>query len=403
MLQSWLPEGGGNLFQEIKKVCVEAEAAEQKLIKLSIGQPQGPALLSARKAAAKAVMSDAENMHQYQDNGCPGVPDFARRFVQAHVRTDLSKLGGQLGYLPIPGIKPMLGLVELACRRPGKRPFIRGMTEPGYPVPQTWANYLDFRYKAFFTEARNDFQPDFVSSLDVSNPKRPKEHVYDLAMVNFPHNPSGQVATRDYWREVCAQCVKYGVRLFNDGAYAKLAHSPGHCALTDVAVEFPDLSWMEAFSASKAIANGTGWRVGAIVGSPDFVNDLATIKGNTDSGLVAFAAAGALHALEHDQEGISQVAATYNSRLEILIKVLSDCGMRLACQPGAGFFTLWDCPKRAFGQKIGMAEQFNYLMIRETGIVGVHFHPYMRYAVCGPVENQVREIEAAFRAAEVAY
>lgn len=396
MLKSWLPEGGENLFQKIKRVCTEAEAEGKTLIKLSIGQPQGPALLSARKAAAEAVMSAAESMHEYQDNGCPGVPDFARRFVQAHVHTDLSKLGDQLGYLPIPGIKPMLGLIPLACglTRGGGRPLaVSSMTDPGYPIPQTWSGYLRASHSSFKTDLVNAFYPDLENVFHLG--------YLDLAMLNFPHNPSGQIATREYWLEECAQCVKHGIRLFNDGAYLALGHDVRCCALADVAVEFPELSWMEAYSASKAIANGTGWRVGAIVGSADFVGDLARIKGNTDSGLVAFAACGSLFALENDRDGINEVAAVYKKRLDILINVLTACGMKLACQPGAGFFTLWDCPKRAFGQEITSAEQFNYLMIKKTGIVGVHFHPYMRYAVCGPLETS--EIEQAFRAAEVSY
>jgi len=65
MRKSLLPSGGVNLFQGIKSKCREVEASGQKLYRLSIGQPAGPALLSARKAAAAAVMSDLESMHEW--------------------------------------------------------------------------------------------------------------------------------------------------------------------------------------------------------------------------------------------------------------------------------------------------------------------------------------------------
>ena len=58
-------------------------------------------------------MSDGESMHEYQDNGSIGVPDFARRFVDGHLDGSLD--GADVDYLPIPGIKPMLGLIPLAC------------------------------------------------------------------------------------------------------------------------------------------------------------------------------------------------------------------------------------------------------------------------------------------------
>lgn len=112
MRKSWLPAGGINLFQAIKAKCREAEESGQTLYRLSIGQPTGPALLSARKAAAEAIMSEAESMHEYQDNGSPGVPDFARRFVQAHLNFSLVWKG--FGLSPHSRDKANVGL-NTAC------------------------------------------------------------------------------------------------------------------------------------------------------------------------------------------------------------------------------------------------------------------------------------------------
>ena len=84
MSKSRLPEGGQNLFQKIKKRVEAAEEAGKKIWRLGIGQPSGPALISAREAAATAVMSGDESMHEYQDNGSPGVPGFAERVVHLH-------------------------------------------------------------------------------------------------------------------------------------------------------------------------------------------------------------------------------------------------------------------------------------------------------------------------------
>jgi aspartate/methionine/tyrosine aminotransferase len=87
--ESWLPKEEGNLFQMIKAMCAAAEANGQILYRLSIGQPMGPALKSARLFAASAIMSDEQAVHEYQDNGSPGCPDFAKRFVQSHLEEAL--------------------------------------------------------------------------------------------------------------------------------------------------------------------------------------------------------------------------------------------------------------------------------------------------------------------------
>ena len=191
----------------------------------------------------------------------------------------------------------------------------------------------------------------------------------------------------------------------NSASTAPITHEPYACTLTEAALAFPDLSWAEAFSASKVIANGTGWRAGALVGSSDFVGDIATIKGNTDSGFVAFAAAGVIHCMEKDMTSIRENRQVYERRLDLLCSLLQARGMRLAVSPGAGFFTLWLTPKEAFGQEIKDAAEFNELMIQNTGVVGVPFGRYIRYAVTNPIEQQEWQdaIVAAFDKAEVKY
>ncbi|MBU2264202.1 aminotransferase class I/II-fold pyridoxal phosphate-dependent enzyme [Patescibacteria group bacterium] len=392
MKKSWLPEEVEiNLFQEIKKKCGEAEAAGKTLYRLSIGQPGGPALTSARLGAAKAVLSIAESMHEYQDNGSPGAPGFAEKFVHFHVHNNGLLDNHQVDYLSVPGIKPMLGLVPLACGCAGNKIKVATTTKPGYPTPRDWCGYLGLEIQELPLTPENKF---LFSIKDI-------EDGVNLIMMNYPHNPTGQIATEEWLKELCEYCVANNIRIFNDAAYVALSHTNESCALAKVAIGFPELSWVEAYSASKLIGNGTGWRVGAMVGSLDFIQDLKTIKGNTDSGFVAPMAAGVLYAIKYDQEGIEKCRMTYERRLQFLINLLSKHGMRLAVEPKAGFFTLWKVPKKAFGQNIESAEQFNFMMIERTGVVGVHFHPYIRYAVCANVMSE--NINAAFEAANVEY
>ena len=392
MRQSRLPAGGANIFQTIRAVRAEAEAAGVALLDLSIGEPRGPALLSARQAAQSAVMSDAEAMHAYQYNGSPGAPGFAERFVQAHVPGALE--GQDVAYLPIPGIKPMLGLLPLACGCAQRQVAVATMTAPGYPIPADWCAYHPYvRHRALPTSADNDFRFP-APALDPGT---------DLAMINYPHNPSGQIATRDWLRQLCAYCQTHDIRLFNDAAYAILSYTHESVTLSEVAGEFPELSWAEAFTAAKLIANGTGWHVGAMVGSPDFIADVGEVKGKTDAGFVAPMAAGVIAALETDREGIAQRRETYRRRLGVLIDLMRRHGMQLAIEPRAGFFTLWRAPRCAFGQRLESAADFNLLMIRETGVVGVHFPGYVRYAVCADVEAMAEPLGAAFERAQVSY
>ena len=392
MRRSRLPAGGGNVFMVVRQKRSEALAQGMTLLDLSIGEPRGPALLSARRAAAEAVMSDEEPMHAYQYNDSPAVPGFSKRFVEAHLPEPLPD--AEVDYLPIPGIKPILGLLPLACGCAREPVTVATMTRPGYPIPADWCAY-------------HPHVTHYALPLNVDNAFRfaPADVAPDtgLVMTNYPHNPSGQVADADWFRALCAHCAEHDIRLFNDAAYACLSHDEESVCLSQVAPEFPELSWAEAFTAAKLIGNGTGWHVGALVGSKDFIADMKEVKGKTDAGFVAPMAAGALASLEQDQTGIAQYRALYKERLALLTGLMRDCGMRLAIEPRAAFYTLWQTPTRAFGRTIDSAQDFNVAMIEETGVVGVHFGDYLRYAVCADVASMAGELEKAFRSAQVAY
>ena len=395
MRQSRLPSGGANIFMKIRGKRAEAEAAGQRLLDLSIGEPKGPALLSARLAARDAVMSEQEAMHAYQYNDSAAVPDFSRRFITAHLKAELPEEGlVGLDYLPISGIKPILGLLPLACGCALDPVTVATMTKPGYPIPADQCAYhVNVSHYALALNGANAYR--FATS-DIAPGT-------DLIMTNYPHNPSGQIAEAAWWRALCQYCSDNNIRLFNDAAYIALSHSDDCVPLSEIAVDYPDLSWTEGFTAAKLIGNGTGWHVGAMVGSADFIGDMKEVKGKTDAGFVAPMAAGVLAALETDQAGIAAFRAIYAERLNILRDLMVDCGMRLAIQPRAGFFTLWDTPTRAFGEAISSGEQFNFAMIDHTGVVGVHFGNALRYAVCADVAAMADDLRAAFTAADVSY
>jgi len=406
MQKSYLPQGGTNKFQRIKQISAEAAADGIKLWKLSIGQPAGPALLSARRAAAKAAQSAEESMHEYQDNGSPGVPGFAERFVKAHI-PNANLFDSGVSYLPIPGIKPMLITIPLACGlRQNPKLLVMTHTNPGYPTPADVCGYVGAKCQALPADHTTDFlfDPDKLTFLD-SDCSDENDRYPDLIKTNLPHNPSGQIATRDWLHSLCHWAAKNNVRLFNDGAYTMLDHSGSHVSLAEVASLYPGLSWAEAFSASKTIANGCGWRIGAMVGSADFIADIATIKGNIDSGFAAFAAAGALYAAEHDRESIEKHRRKYAYRLQLLDKIMVDRGMQRTIVPQAGFFSLWHTPRIAFGQAVESADHFVELMIKKTGLVMVPFHPYVRAAVTQPIEKREFQanIRVAFEEAQVGY
>jgi aspartate/methionine/tyrosine aminotransferase len=401
-------EPGGNLFQLIKEWMNNYDGIP---IKLSIGQPSGPAPKTVRHAASAAMLSENESMHEYQDNSSLGCPEFTENFVRANLSLAAKKLNLDIkigSTLPIPGIKPMLGLVIMACRnKPSDRVIILTDTNPGYPTPKVMAGQLGYEncHADLTLNAQNGFTPALQDIHDTFSKITGSEvFVSRLMMMNRPHNPTGQIMTADKWREICGYCMINKIRLFNDGAYTLLDHSGEHCPLALIAPEFPGLSWVEAYSASK-LGNMTGLRIGAMVGSRDFIDDIAQIKGDVDSGFCAPQAAGVNALATTNMEYVDQVRAKYAHRLRILDGILNDNGMHQAVESNSGFFTFYHAPSYAFNKKTRNGKEFNQIMIENTGLVGVHFGEYIRYSVstCNFTIEDNKAITNAFNRARVSY
>jgi aspartate/methionine/tyrosine aminotransferase len=387
------PVEGEYVFQKIRRICEEEKSKGRKVLNLAWGQPEGSAMLVAREKAAQVIMCDDEQVHGYQNNGSPGVPEFARRFVQAHFDFSLECL--ELAYLPIPGIKSMLGLVQLACRPQNGNIKVAYMSDPGFPTPKDWGNFLRLDYYELPLNPDNKFT---FCTQDV----RPGTN---LLMCNYMHNPSGQVYNRDQWIELIEYCIKNDIRIFNDNPYHFFVFNKSYCALTEVAKDFPKLSWVEAFSASKEVGNACGWRVGAMVGSPDFIADIAKVKADTDCGFSAPLAAGVICALETRKVEIQRRCYEYRQRILKLINILNFYGMILAQNPGGGLFILWHSPRFALGKTFDNADEFNTAMIQlpEIGIAGIPFGQYIRYAVTTDIFSMQDDIHRIFKEAEIHY
>jgi len=163
----------------------------------------------------------------------------------------------------------------------------------------------------------------------------------------------------------------------------------------DVAVEF--------FTLSKSY-NMAGWRVGFMVGNPELVAALARIKSYHDYGTFTPLQVAAIAALEGDQQCVKDIAASYQSRRDVLCKGLKEAGWKVDV-PKASMY-IWARipePYRA-GGSLEFAKQLlaKAKVSVSPGIgFGDYGDAYVRFAL---IENEsrirqaVRGIKAMFRA-----
>ncbi len=402
-----IPAAGINLFQLIYVLIREyTEKTGLPPLNLSLGNPDGIPIEAIRKLKARFSQDSGYDYHTYAED--KNLENFAEGMVELHGGI-LYKDHPHLRAVPIAGIKTASALIPLACGlhlpdRKRRDSFVVASNLPAYDVVGTWSSsYLGAKRVVWPLMTVDNMRLNVARLKDAL--KKEKIARPDLIFVIRPGNPAAVGASKQEWMELIEFCVEHGTRLVNDSAYSGLADKKHHTPLALVAKDYPELEWLELYSVSKSY-NDPGARLGAMVGSKDFVEDYILVKGNTDSGPVpsVMAAYGKFFAdRAFARKTLDDLRALYGRRVDYLVPKLKAAGLVPACGTDAGFFTLWKVPREVLGvdlakdprtRDLPAHEAFNRLVISETGIVGVHFagcapegkqDPLIRYAVCTDV------------------
>ena len=209
-----------------------------------------------------------------------------------------------------------------------------------------------------------------------------------VLMLNYPHNPTAALASRDFFREIVALAKRYRFMVVQDFAYAKITFD-GYTApsmleipgATEVGVEFG------SFSKSYNMA---GWRIGYCVGNRTIIEALAKIKGYYDYGIFSPIQIAGIVALRECEATVTRQAATYQRRRDILCRGLERMRWDVK-KPGAGMF-VWvkiPPPYNRMGSMdfaLHMIERANVAMAPGIGF-GQEGEGYLRLVL---VENEHR-------------
>lgn len=197
------------------------------------------------------------------------------------------------------------------CPSPGYPPYSRGtLFAEGspyfYPVPES-----------------QGFQPDF-SDIPETVLSRCK-----ILWINYPHSPSGRVASLDELRRIVEFARKHDIIVASDEAYSELwfCEEPPHSIL-EVARE--GVVVFQSLSKRSAM---TGYRIGFCAGDPAIIDAFKKLKTNIDSGTPNFVQEAAAAALG-DEAHVTEMRRGYLERRDILLDGLSRAGLDVRAPEG---------------------------------------------------------------------
>jgi LL-diaminopimelate aminotransferase len=252
-------------FAKIKKVKDEATAQhpDLPLIDMGVGEPDRPADPGVVQALATEA-GKADN-RCYTDNGIDAFQQAAARYLERIY--GLEGLDPSTQILHGIGSKPIFAMLPLCFIHPGD---IALTTTPGYPVTATHTKYLGGEVYNLPLRQKNSYYPDLtVIPEDIL--KRAK-----LLYINYPNNPTGQVATQEFFAQVVEFAHRHDVVVISDDAYAALtfdSYQPLSFLSIDGAMEVG----IEVHSLSKAF-NMTGWRLAFVAGNAKIVKAYGTLN-----------------------------------------------------------------------------------------------------------------------------
>lgn len=355
-------------FEKIKRAKAAAQKAHPgvELLDFGVGEPDDMAF----PGVVETLQREAARWENrgYADNGIAEFKDAAARYL-ARV-FGAPGLDPQTEVLHAIGAKPALAMIPACFINPGDVAIV---TVPGYPVMATHTRWYGGRVVELPLTQEREYLPD-LGMVKAADLKRAK-----LLYLNYPNNPTGASATRDFYAEVVKFAKRHRLIVVVDAAYAALSY--GEPPLSFLSIPGAKDVGVELHSLSKAF-NMTGWRLGFVAGNPLAVSAFGMVKDNCDSGQFKAIQRAGIHALDHP-EITAEIGRKYERRLRGMVDALASIGFDVA-MPRGSFFLYTRAPKAVkAGRKFKNAEDVSEFLITERLISTVPWDDaghYLRFS-----------------------
>lgn len=376
--------GKDTVLYKFEKIKRAKRAAMKKypnveLIDMGVGEPDwmaDPGVIEALYAAAKKP----EN-RGYADNGIQEFKDAAAAYIKNVYNVDGIDPVNEVCHCI--GSKPALAMLPEVFINPGD---ITIMTVPGYPVLGSITQWLGGEVVNLPLLKENNFLPD-IDSLTQDQRKRAK-----LLYLNYPNNPTGAVATREFLEKVVKFAKENDIIVIYDVAYGALTFD-GEKPLSFLSIPGAKEVGVEIHSLSKAF-NMTGWRLGFVIGNPLVVKGFAAVKDNNDSGQFKAIQHAGVYALQHP-EITEKTSAKYSRRHNMLVEALNSVGFG-AKKPRGSFYLYVEIPNGTEdGHSFKTAEDFSQYLITEKLISTVPWDDaghFVRFSVTFEAKDEADEV-----------
>ena len=357
-------------LKEVRQLIADGKP----IINMGIGSPD---LLPSPKVieAIQKAMHD-EKAHEYQSyQGLPELRKEMANFYQSNFKVELD-FNSEI--LPLMGSKEGIMHISMAFLNEGDEVLI---PNPGYPTYAAVTELVQAKAVYYDLTDETNWQPDFekLEQQDLSKVK--------LMWVSYPHMPTGINGSLELFEKLIAFGKKHKILIVNDNPYSFVLNENPISILQvkgakDIAIELNSLS---------KTYNMSGWRVGMVLGNPNFMEAVLKVKSNMDSGMFYGIQKGAIEALKLNKTWFETQNDVYKKRKDLVIQLAKKLGCEVA-KNSVGLFVWAKLPS-----DIKSSEEFidkilleKHIFITPGTVFGSNGKGYIRFSLC-VTEEKIKE------------
>ncbi len=316
------------LFVELDRLKQEKLKERADVIDLGIGDPDIPTPQEIVEVAKKAL--ENPEYHRYPAN--PGSLFYRRACAEYMKKRFGIDFDPEEEVLALIGSKEGIAHFPIAFVNPGD---VVLCPDPAYPVYHLGTIFTDGEPYYLPLTWEKEFLPD-LTKVTEEILRRTK-----ILWLNYPNNPTGAVATKEFFKEVIELAKKYDFIIAHDAAYVELYYEDPPLSIFEV--EGAKEVAIEFHSLSKTFCM-TGWRIGFAVGKRELVQGLAKVKSNIDSGVFTALQSAGAYALSNFETLVPPLRKIFAERRDYLTQELSKIGFEFK-KPKATFYLWVKVPK----------------------------------------------------------
>jgi alanine-synthesizing transaminase len=373
------------VFAEVNRLKAELRSQGKDIIDFGMGNPDMPTPKHIREKLKETVEKPGTGRYS-SSKGIPGLRKAQSAYYKRRFNVDLDPENEVIVTL---GSKEGLANLAQAITSPGD---IILSPNPSYPIHPYGFIIAGASLRHLPAMDEGIFNPDLYLEM-LENSIKDSVPAPVALIVSFPSNPTAQVVSLEFYKELVKIALKYNVYILSDLAYAEIYYDnvkpPSILEVSrakEVAVEFTSMSKTYAMA---------GWRIGFAVGNTKLIYALTRIKSYLDYGAFTPVQVAAASALNGPQSCVEDIRNTYQRRRDVLITSMARSGWNIP-KPQASMFAWAPLPEKYKSK--GSLEFAKELMLKADVAVapGVAFGEYGEgYVRVGLVENEQRIRQAA--------